>query len=187
MEKREAGNARITLKDMYPVSYVFIIKRNIRLLLLLFGVIIILTSLLVFFGKPEQDAFGGLGDFIFLKKIQFAFLVGFAVLIRLGYDYLYWLRYNYYIQRGRLHIESGVLIRQAASVPINQLCEFYLEKGWIDFFLGTQDLVMKAAIGEGQEVCRIRALKEDCAKELKYFLIRQGEKASIGSELTNRA
>ncbi len=124
----------------------------------------------------EGETVSQIHDFLVVKKLLVATVISILVSLKLIYDYLYWLRYDYFLERGRLHIESGVLIRQEASVPLTPLCEFYLEKRWIDLLLGTSDLVLKAATGEREEVCRIQALEGTKAKELKRFLIEQTEK-----------
>ncbi len=156
----------------FPISPIMVLRRSMNTLALLLATLVGLLLLSMALSSANFEALSEFHNALVLKKLFIASVFILVALGRLLYEYLHWRGYDYFIDGARLHIESGVLIRREASVPILNLSEFYINRNWADLIFGTRDLIMKTALGEGQEVARIESMKEKDAQMLKKFLIR---------------
>ncbi|MDC0357393.1 PH domain-containing protein [Oligoflexia bacterium] len=180
MESAVNNVSNFNLKERYPISFALVLRSNLNAFSFFVLLFVLLGVVLFSVYKAESGWLVDAREFILLKKIIIISLAAIFVLVKFIYHLIYWLRYDYFIDNGRLYIETGIIIRDEACVPMTFFSEFYLEQGWIDLLFGTKDLIMKTALGEGQEVARIEALKEADAKALRNLLISLSSAPEIG-------
>lgn len=87
-------------------------------------------------------------------KIGFMFiLIGFAIiaLITLGFTYWAWKRFSYQIGTEEIRIESGILSRNARSIPYERIQDVSLEQSLIPRLLGISAVKFETGSSEGDE------------------------------------
>ncbi len=87
-------------------------------------------------------------------KIGFMFiLIGFAIiaLITLGFTYWAWKRFSYQIGAEEIRIESGILSRNARSIPYERIQDVSLEQSLIPRLLGISAVKFETGGSEGDE------------------------------------
>ncbi len=98
---------------------------------------------------PILAAFFALGD-----KVGYIFLlIGFGIftLISLGFIFWAWKRFSYQIGAEEIRIESGILSRNARSIPYERIQDVSLEQSLIPRFLGISAVKFETGGSEGDE------------------------------------
>jgi len=95
----------------------------------------------------------------------------FAImLVKLIYQFLYHLRFKYWLEEGQLFMRRGVLLRDTIVVPLMRTTEIELKRSWSDYLFGLADLVLATPAVSSRGVPEIFGLKHSTALKLQVFL-----------------
>ena len=97
-------------------------------------------------------------------------IVGGGALVIAGLAaYLQWLRLRYWVGETDLRVESGVLSRQARSVPFERIQDVASTQGFLARLLGLVELTFDTGAGKGEDIS-LAYLREDDAAYLRTLI-----------------
>ena len=167
-ESVKATPTRISLRNRYPQRLRVIIERSIWVVLIL---LVTLVGYLDFLNVTTFAGNSGVPDRV--VGIVFDLLLGAVLIvcaIKIAYEFLYFMMYNYTIEREHLIISSGVLFRSRAAFPLAKINDISLQRSPIGLILGLYSLNVLTASAISQ-YGKIDGLSKKDAVDFQAFLL----------------
>ena len=158
---------QVNLKQMFPVSWRFVIQRSIGVIALWVLVAVPSIRLIGIEGiiHPERP-------FEILSAVVLA-LLGVAVGLRMLFEALELCALDYETDGFRLVIRRGVLFRKAVSLPLLPITEIYIERDFLDLLFALYDLNVATPVTGAKAYGLFQGLNRKNAQGLQHFLSKQ--------------
>ena len=126
-----------------------------------------------FIGHIPQLIFPTIAGLVGTQRAGFSFympLIIFGILgLSLAYHWFSWLRFRYYIGDDDIRIESGVLDRNARSIPYERIQDVSIEQKLLPRLLGMAEVKFETGGGKGDEAT-LRFVSEAEAERLREVI-----------------
>lgn len=154
-----------------PPLFRFLVRQSFGLLL---GVLVV-AFLVVVLNSAANGGLSQMGgelvELVLKKKGLIILVLAGAILLRMAYYVVYWLMLEFRIEADRLKTQKGVIFQEEGSVPLTELSEFYIKRGWRDILLGLADLHVQTPTKFESGATILPGLGYSKAKEIKRKLI----------------
>jgi membrane protein YdbS with pleckstrin-like domain len=108
---------------------------------------------------------------MFKKSVLLAGVVA-VLIVRMSYDLLFRWTYQYGIERGRLQIRRGVVLKEEALLPLMPLTELYVKRSWLDLLFGLSNVYVAVILERAQKIGEIRGLRHKDAQKVRDEILR---------------
>lgn len=158
----------MNLKQLYPQPRRVILRDSFWWLALGAALTLAIVSLMDGATLPALlDA-----ELLMLKKSALLTGVIGVLIVRMTYGLLYRATYQYRIERGRLQIIRGVILKEEALLPLMPLTELYVKRSWLDLFFGLSNVYAAVILERAQKIGEIRGLRHRDALKVRDEILR---------------
>jgi membrane protein YdbS with pleckstrin-like domain len=160
---------RVELRKMYPLSSCLILKQVFPWVLLLSGI-----ALFFWWSMSADDPFPHAG--LLGQDLSYEFdviiCVGFLILLlKILYAALYIWSYDYYVERGRLFIRKGVVLKHTGICLLSHIADVYLVRSLTDLIFGLHVVMIGTAADRSEQFGFIEGLSDENARRVQQHLL----------------